>query len=414
MTTSLKANIKYSIRDSVLYSFMVGLSEQFFCAFILFMGTNDVWAGVLAVVPMVLGGFLQLASPFLLKKFRTYRRWVVFAVCLQGCMYLPLAFLAHQKGTSFVLIFLIIAGYWGFGMSASSSWNGWIGLIIPIQVRKKFFSLRGQFSQIFILLGLFTGGMLLDNGKSQNQVAWVYSIIFFLGFLFRVSSGFFLSRQTDHDVPANLHSEINLKQFLKEILYSREGKVLSFMLLFQITVQISAPFYTPFMLSQLHLSYKHYMILIAAALATKALAYAILGTTLKRVSNRKLLIMGVMGIAPLPLLWTVSQNFTWLCMTQIISGFFWAVYELATLLLIMKNYSEEKRSVVLAHFNLFNNFLLLIGITIGVGILINSGSSFSSYMTLFVISGVLRLLAVILLFISMNFLVNIQNPPCYK
>ena len=58
-------------------------------------------------------------------------------------------------------------------------------------------------------------------------------------------------------------------------------------------------------------------------------------------SPKNLLLLGVLGIAPLPLLWACSQNFTWLCMTQIVSGFFWAVYELSTLLLIMKNYREE-------------------------------------------------------------------------
>lgn len=404
MSTSLKQNIKFSIRDSVLYSFMVGLSEQFFCAFILFMGVHDVWAGVLAVVPMVLGSFLQLLSPLLLRKFKTYKKWVVLSVCLQGFMYVPLAIIAHNKGTPLYLIFIVIAFYWGFGMSASSSWNSWIGLIVPLQVRKKFFSLRGQFAQIFILLGLFSGGLLLDYGKEHHHVATIFSLIFALGFLFRMSSGFFLSRQTDHEVPGNLQSEINLKNFMHEIFYTSEGKVLSFMLLFQITVQISSPFFTPFMLSQLHLSYKHYMILIAAALATKTLAYVCLGTSLRRVSNKNLLIFGVMGIAPLPILWTISQNFTWLCLTQIISGFFWAVYELSTLLLIMKNYSEEKRSVILAHFNLFNNFLLLIGTAIGVGILIRDGSHFSSYITLFVISGALRLFAVILLFLSLNFM----------
>lgn len=405
MITSLKSNIKNSIRDSVLYSFMVGLSEHFFCAFILYMGVSDIWAGVLSVVPMVFGSILQLASPYFLKKMGTYKRWVVLSVCLQGCMFVPLAIIAHTKGTPFIFIFLIIAAYWGLGMSASSSWNGWISFIVPLQVRKKFFSLRGQFSQIFILIGLFTAGLVLDWGRNHHLETWVFSILFMVGFLFRLSSGFFLSRQTDVPVPEHLQCEINLKNFLLEIFCTKEGKVFLFMLFFQLTVQISSPFFSPFMLSHLHMSYKHYMILIAAALATKAIAYTFLGTYLRRMSPKNLLLLGVLGIAPLPLLWACSQNFTWLCMTQIVSGFFWAVYELSTLLLIMKNYREEKRSVILAHFNLFNNFLLLFGLCLGVGILFHEGvghASHGSYMALFIISGTLRLFAVILLIGSLS------------
>lgn len=404
MITSLKYNIKNSIRDSVLYSFMVGLSESFLCAFILYMGVSDIWAGVLSVVPMVLGSILQLSSPYFLRKFGTYKKWVVFAVCFQGLMYLPLAVIAHQKSMSLLIIFLIISCYWGFGMSASSSWNGWIGLIIPIHVRKKFFSLRGQFSQIFILIGLFTAGIILDWGRSHHLETWIFSILFFVGFLFRVTSGFFLSRQSDYPVPTNLQCEINLRNFIKEIIFTRAGKIFLFMLFFQLTVQISSPFFSPFMLSYLQMDYKHYMILIAFALATKAIAYTFLGTFLRGISHRNLLLMGVLGIAPLPILWACSQSFAWLCMTQIISGFFWAVYELSTLLFIMKNYNEEKRTVVLAHFNLFNNFLLLIGTMIGVGILMQPGSSYMNYMTLFIISGSLRLLAVIFLVSSINLL----------
>ena len=59
----LKRNLRLSIGDATLYGVMVGGGESYLQAFVLAVGLNEVFAGLVATLPVMVGSLLQLVSP---------------------------------------------------------------------------------------------------------------------------------------------------------------------------------------------------------------------------------------------------------------------------------------------------------------------------------------------------------------
>lgn len=390
MQKIMKQNMKASINDSIFYSVMVGTGEIFFSTLISFLNIKNTWAGILTVIPLVIGAFLQLASPVLLKRVGSFKKWVIGSVIIQGLSFIPLMILAVKGKAEIWHVFLVTSIYWASGMSAGNAWNVWISKIIPFHIRRKFFAIRSQLSQLFVLLALVLSGIALEWGKEHQLTAYIFVCLFSIALIFRLMSAYQLSKQSEMEVPEHFINFIGLREFFNGLMHFKEYSVILFMLLFQLAVSVSSPFFTPFMLNQVNLSYQDYMFLIASAFISKSLACSLLGTKLRRFDHQKLLLFSIVGIIPLPFLWTMTQELYLLCFFQIISGFFWAIYEQTCFLLNMEMIPDGKRSAVLATYNIFCHSFTMIGTLFGVMILKYYGETLSAHHHLFWFSAILR------------------------
>ncbi|MFZ4712130.1 MAG: MFS transporter [Bacteriovoracaceae bacterium] len=397
MTKFQKNDVLLSIKDSIFYSLMQGSGENFLCAFLLAMGVGDVWAGLVSVIPILLGAFLQLYSSYGLKLFSSYKKWVVFCVVVQALSFLPLIFIARMGSAPLWVVFFFVSVYWGSGMAASTAWNVWIANLIPGTMKKGFFSNRGLFSQVFTLLGLAIAGSALHMGEKAGLRMEVFSVLFFAAFCLRLISAFYLTQHSEMFVAHQFSPTSSFKEFFQELKTGKASDLFKFILFFYVCVHISAPYFSPFMLSKLNLSYQAYMVLIACAYVTKSLAYHLLGTWMRRIPNHKLLLLGSIGVTGLPWLWTLSSDFFTLCLVQMVSGFMWAIYELAAFLLTMELVPDLKRSKVLSYYNVINYVGILIGALIGGMFLSLKGKSFEAFIDLFYLSSFVRFIALALL-----------------
>jgi predicted MFS family arabinose efflux permease len=376
---------------------MVGMGENFLCAFLLALGVGDVGAGLVSVIPILIGSLLQLHSSYGLKYFSSYKKWVVACVLIQAFSFVPLIVISFQGRAPLWLVFFFISLYWGSGMAASTSWNVWIANLVSDNMKKSFFSNRGLFSQIFSIIGLVIGGALLEWGEGHGHKMGIFSFLFMMAFILRLFSAFHLSQQSELKLDNQFSPKLGFYEFFREIFYGKASSLLKFMLLFYLCIHISSPFFSPFMLSKLNLSYSSYMLLIACVYITKSLAYHLLGTTFRRLPNHLLLFIGALGITVLPWLWTLSTHYLNLCLFQMASGFVWAIFELATLLLTMELIPDDKRSKILSFYNVFNYSGMLIGALLGGYYLSSHGNTFHAFLDLFSISTLIRLMALILL-----------------
>jgi len=392
-----KQNIHSSIKDSIFYSLMVGMGENFLCAFLLALGAGDVGAGLVSVIPILMGSVLQLYSSYGLKFFSSYKKWVVTCVLIQAFSFVPLVIVGFQGKAPLWMVFFFISLYWGSGMAASTSWNVWIANLVSDNMKKSFFSNRGLFSQISSIVSLAIGGALLEWGERYGYKMEVFSFLFMAAFILRLISAFHLNQQSELKLDHHFSPQLGFKEFFLELFQGKASPLLKFMLLFYLCIHTSSPFFSPFMLSKLNLSYSSYMILIACVYITKSLAYHLLGTMLRRLPNHVLLLMGALGITVLPWLWTLSTHFVNLCFFQMVSGFVWAIYELATLLLMMELIPDEKRSKVLSFYNVFNHTGMLVGALLGGYYLSLHGNTYHAFIDLFSLSTLIRLLALVLL-----------------
>jgi MFS family permease len=169
------------------------------------------------------------------------------------------------------------------------------------------------------------------------------------------------------------------------------------MIALQVSVFIAAPFFTPYMLGPLRLSYVEYTILTAAVFGARVAVFPLLGRLAHRFGARFLLNLGGLGVAPLAVLWLVSDAFAYLLVLQLLAGVVWGAYELATMLLFFETMPRSERLSLLTFFNVANAVALVFGSLLGGALLGVLGESPNAYAALFAISSALRIASALLL-----------------
>ena len=162
----------------------------------------------------------------------------------------------------------------------------------------------------------------------------------------------------------------------------------------QVGVFISGPYFTPYMLKHLELSYMSYMMLLAFAFAGKVFALPFVGQAARRWGAGRVFWWGSLGIVPVAALWTISSSVYFLAGVQILSGIYWATYELSMFLLFFERIPCERRLMVLSYYNVGNSLAMVAGALIGAVIMKSTGGGIAGYFAVFVASAIGRTLAI--------------------
>jgi MFS family permease len=393
----LRRDLRAMVGDGIAFSAMVGLGETYVPAFSLAVGLGDVVAGLLATLPMLAGGCLQLATPWAVVRLGSYRRWVVLCARLQAASFAPLLIGALRGSLSVGWVFGAAAAYWGFGMATGPAWNAWAGVLVPAPRRARFFAQRSRWAQAGLLLAILAGGAILDAGRLAERRLLAFAAIFALAASARVVSSAFLASQSE---PPGLVAGARPAppwRALQGLRGSPARRVLAYLLGVQVAVNVAAPFFTPFMLGPLALSYAGYTVLMATALVSRIAVLPLLGRLAHVRGNRAVLWLGAMGIVPLPALWLVSSSYAYLMAVQVASGAAWAALELSTLLSFLEDLDLRERAGVLTAFNFANAGAMMLGSVAGAHLLSALGGGGRAYAALFAVSSLARLASLALL-----------------
>jgi len=386
----LRKNLRNSISDGAAFSIMVGIGETYFPAFVLALGLGEIASGLVASVPILLGAILQLISPWGVSRLGSNRRWVVACVIIQALSFLPLIATALWGPIPALAVFAIVAVYWGAGLGAGPAWNTWMETVVPFRVRAPFFAMRTRFGQAGTLVGFLAGGAALQYGKHSGRLLEAFAAIFAVAALCRCWSARFLSRQSESAAVQEVQRNVTLRELWGRIRAGSSERLLLYFLAVQVAVQISGPYFSPFMLGQLKISYLDYVALLATSFVAKIVMLPACGRFATRFGVRKLLWVGGIGIMPCSGLWLYAQGFAQLVAVQFFAGAVWAAYELAMFLLFFEAAPREERTSILTLFNLGNAVALVIGALSGGAVLKVLGASRETYLVLFAISSFAR------------------------
>lgn len=393
----LRRNLSSSLIDGTSFSLMVGCGETYFSAFALALGLSQVSSGLVATLPLLVGSLLQLAAPHVLKRVGSYRRWIVTCVCVQAAVFVPLVVMAldkaYEQRIPMILVFVFTSIYWGAGLATGPAWNTWIGTLVPVPIRARFFAWRTRLVQLGTLLGFIAAGVTLQYGKSRGATLFAFAALFAAAGLSRFVSAMALARKSEPVAPSHDDRHVSLREFTSRIGRTADGKFLLYLMAVQAAVQLSGPFFTPYMLKQLKFDYVSYTVLVASAFAGKMLSLPWLGHLAHRYGARKLLMWGSLGIMPLSAMWLVSNNFGFLIALQAIGGIAWAGYELAWFLLFFEMIPKDERTSVLTAFNFGHSLASVIGSLVGASVLALMDERLEVYLGLFAASAVLRFLS---------------------
>jgi MFS family permease len=386
----LRSDLRAITADGAAFSVMVGCGETYLVPFALALGIAAGEASLLATLPILAGSLLQLAAPAGVRALGSYRRWVVGCAALQALCFAPLVVAALRGAAAPALLFAVGAAYWGFGMATGPAWNAWVGTIVPARLRARFFARRARFAQLALLLGIAGGGYVLELGKHGGYVFLAFAVLFGSAGAARLVSSRFLGALSETPGLAGRLEAIHAKGVLRQLRGTDAGRIVAWLLAMQVVVNVAAPFFAPYMLGPLGLSYDGFMLLTATSFVSRVLVLPLLGRLAERGRAARLMQLGALGIVPLPALWLVSDDFTYLIALQAFAGCAWAAVELATLLVFFDGLEQETRTSVLALYNVGNAAAVALGSLLGAALFVALGSGAAAYAALFAVSSITR------------------------
>ena len=389
----LRTNLNSSLLDAIFFSLMVGLGESYFSAYALALGYSELTAGLASTLPLIGGGLLQLLTPYGVRYFKSYRRWVVLFAFLHSFCFLPFAWCAFKGAMPLGFFFFSLTIYWAFFMSGTPAWNPWVRSLIPKQIERRYFSKRSFYGTLATLFALMTAGFCLEWGKTKGATLFVFALLFTFSFIFRLLSTFFLSKQTEGKTTIRI---LPFKEMFRLLFSDRYGRIIFFVLFFKMAVYFSAPFFTPYMLRDVKMSYHVYMLILAASLIGKMFVMQILSRYLRHMRSEKLLLISSWGIVFIPIFWTFSKNAYYLFPLEIGSGILWGGFELGFFLTFFSHISVEKQTSLLTLFNFLHTFAMIVGTSLGALAFSHFNLHPQHYFILFAASGLLRFVCIAL------------------
>ena len=397
MSSVLRKDLRTSTAEGMAASVMVGVGETYLPVFVLALSGSHLACGLVSTVPLVIGAMLQLCSPWLMRRCGSYRRWVTICALIQAAAFVPLLFAAVVGHMPLVLAFALVAVYWATGLGGSGPWNAWMETLVPSRVRARYFAWRTRVCQWGIALGFVGGGVTLQMADRWGIPLAVFALLFLIAAASRFISAGLLAGQREPQPPRCDLPRPSLTTIVHALTAGANGRLLSYLMAAQAAVQISGPYFNPYMLGELHLSYSIYVAIVCAAIVAKIVFLPTVGRIADRVGVRRVFWISAAAIVPSSALWLVSSNWVYLMAIQIYSGVVWCAFDLATLLLFFETIPRQQRVDVLAYFNLANSAAIAGGSLLGAGVLAILAAGRHAYLVLFLLSAIARAAAIVLL-----------------
>lgn len=391
-----KQHIRASFRDAAFTSLNVGMAESYFCAFMLAIGINEVISGLGIVVPQFIGVLFQLLS---IRSFFTQyslKKRILLFLCCQALAMIPLILAGVLRYNDPVFIIGVLGLYWASLHSLNPAWTRLMGHTVPEKFRLKFFTIRNQFGQSSSYIGMVLSGVLLYFAKDHGIEVQVFVGIFVFGFFLKcMSIREFKLNHKDYDLAPGSEYRLPFREFIKRLKGTEQGKLVIFLFFFYITVHFSAPYFHPYMLKQLKFNYIEYMGITSLGYFGRVFMHRVLQKKARARHINTILLLATIGISTTPILWTFSQNYTWLAIIEFLSGCYWAGFELSTILLYYQKIDDRERTSVMTYINVLNTSGMVLGSILGAIFMRFTPENWDNYLALFAACTILRILLVI-------------------
>ena len=386
--------------DGMGYAAMTGIGDAYIPAAAVALGADNFYIGLLAALPQFIGALLQFGSLNALRFFKDRRALVLTGSFLQALCWLPIiGLLLWPGGLSVPLIIFFFSLGAAISLMINPIWSSWVGDIVPENERARFFANRNRLMQLVLFAATFATGLILHELSLGLGAAAAFAVMFVLPFLSRLSTVFFNSKVSNVAYDLQLVREIRLKHLFQLPAYKNELWFLIFMALVNFTVQFASPFFTPYMLENLGFDVGLLGIMTAASIAAKILSYPYWGKAIDRFGNRAVLVSTAFAMVFVPILWLFTADPAWLIAFQVFSGFAWSGLDLASFNFALSMVGRELRPSFISKYNAFNGVFYAAGSIAGGLFLVMFGSAsflgFSGILLVFLISGALRLAAVL-------------------
>ncbi len=394
---AVRKSLRMSVLDGSAYAAMLGLIQNFVTPFALALKATTAQVGLLSSIPNLIVGFSQLAAPQLSEKAGSRKGLILPMVFMHAIMFIPILLIPFIFGGSqvwWLIGFITVSTV--FGAIANPAWGSLMADLVPIRLRGRYFSSRGQIAGIITLVFSFIAGGILQVLTDTPFIG--FAILFGGATVFRLLSLYFLSRMYEPETPDNVEDDRSLLHMVSHVGSSNLGRFTIYIALVCFVTNLASPFFSVYMLSDLQFDYLTFTIVTSAAALASLAFLTYWGRRADLAGNIKVVKLTSFMIPLVPLLWLASKNVYYLIFAQIISGFAWSGFNLAGGNFVYDASEAQNRTKHIAVFNAITCLATFLGGLIG-GYLVPVLPKLFGYqlLSLFTLSGILRGLVAILM-----------------
>ncbi|MEH2145605.1 MFS transporter [Nostoc sp.] len=433
---TIRTSLRASTTDSVLAAvYSLGTGGILLSNFLVELGASPVVFGMLSSIPMLvnlvqpLGAYLsERCTSRFQYSLRTHGigrlLWLVLVISIAGVSWGVVN--THQLVILTLLIVLFSNLLGGLG---TASWLSWIAIIVPRQLRGRYFGIRNSAASLTNLVCVPMAGLAVSHWYGGTLQG--YGVILLVGIVFGIMGlgcQYFqvdMNPRSENTYYGKLPqtSEIQLevaKDESSEVAQSihppqnqlanslwKNSNFLRFLLYFSfwtLAVSLSGPFFNLYMLDRLDLDVSYVTIYNSLQAGATLLMLILWGKLADKIGNRPILICIGILVAATPLLWLgIGVNhldiWLWLPLLHILSGGTWAAIDLCSNNIQLAIAPNKNQSIYFAIAAAVAGASGALGTTIGSFII--QFAQFGGLLGLFALSSLFRLAALVpLLFVK--------------
>jgi MFS family permease len=371
---------------------MLGLTQNYITPYALTMKASIQEIGLLTSVPNFTMAAAQFAAPTLSERAGSRKGFILPMAFMHALIWLPILlipylFHTHQVWWLIALMTLSTA----FDSGLNPAWGSMMADLVPAQMRGRFFGLRNRITAFVSLAFAYAAGGILQVLTGNTNLA--FAIIFTGAMASRLVSFYFLSQMYEPLSPATEKRDHDgVLKIARGLFSTNIGMFIVFCALMNFTTTIAGPFFSPYMLVDLHFSYIIYTVINSVAGFATVGFMTWWGKRIDKAGSIKVLKITSLFVPFVPLGWAVSHTLWWLTVMQIFSGFAWAGFQLSSGVFIFDAAPPQNRMRYIALYN----SLIFLGVSLGSltgGIVAPLLPPFmgSYFLSIFIVSGVARL-----------------------
>lgn len=385
-----------------------------FTGYIRYLGANDFIFSLIMALP-VLGGIMQVLGAYLLEITGKRKPLFLIAGFIHRLAFIPIAvvpllFTEEFRHTSVWVIAAIVTISSMASSLVSISFMSWMGDLIPEDIKGSFFSKRTMISTIMSLFASLIAGYLIDSISGLKGFAIIISIAAIFGVLditcfFRVKEPKMSLNAEGISLMKIVTMPFKNKNYMNFVIFN---------CLWMFGLNIATPFFNVYMIENLGMKYFTVFLLGPVLSNFMTILFIRRWGGLADKFGSKLVIKictSIIFLLPFAWLFVTPANFVPIIIGNSLSGIFWPGYDMSQLNLTIWLAPNKNRSIYIANHSLFIAlFGTAIPYVIGGGVMTGLkamlsamapvyflGQELNAFHLLFILSGLIRLSAVIFL-----------------
>ncbi|NUP98888.1 MAG: MFS transporter [Armatimonadetes bacterium] len=390
-------------------------STTYATGYALHLGATEQMIGFLSASPSI-GQFFQMFAPLLSERLQRRKSWCVLAYLIGYSIWILIAlmpFVVHGLTAAWTMIVLIFIGGTAISLGAPAALS-WLTDLVPGEMRGRFVARQQSIAATLGLLGTVAAGRFLDHFPAPAEQVG-FTALFLIAVIFALGS---ITAWASVPEPPTKPSEqkLDFRLLLLPFKHPNFTNITTFVAVRTMAVMMAAPFFSVFMLKNLHIPYTQIALFFGTATVFSILTNPFWGYLADKYGYKPILRITSFGIAlnPLPWFFTTRENYLWLIpLSQAWGGFFAAGLVISQFNIMLKIAPAENRAVYIGSYQAIINLAMALGSVLGglvaqwgegLGPLDFFGRPLSHLQLLFMVSALFRML-------GLSFLVKVKEFP---